>query len=155
MPLNSTSWTESSVYLNLESRDSIRNLCYGFRENSVHIHLKPPCEVTPLKISVWKDKLKFCNDPKASWALDGIQFGFKVAFSSGMLKSAEENMSSALSDPSVVDDYIKKELDRGSIAGPFSDDPINGLHFNPFGLIPKSAQGEWRMITEFRLRSYS
>ena len=104
--------------------------------------------MTPLKISVWIEKSKFCNDPRASWVLDGIQFGFKVGFSSGMLKSAEENMSSASSNPSVVDDYLKKQSDHGSIAGPFSDNPINGLHFNRSGLIPKPVQGEWRMITD-------
>ena len=51
-------------------------------------------------------------------------------------------MSSALSNPSAVDKYFKKELDQGSNIGPFSDDPINGLHSNRFGLVPYPVQGE-------------
>ena len=70
--------------------------------------------------------MKFYFHPSATRVLDGIRFDLKVAFSSGMLNSAEE-MSSAFSNPSVVDTYFKKELDSGSNTGPFSDDPINGL----------------------------
>ena len=46
------------------------------------------------------------------------------------------NMSSAFSNPIVVDKYFKKELDRGSNTEPFSDDPINGPHSSRFGLVP-------------------
>ena len=57
-------------------------------------------------------------------------------------------MSSAFSNLSVVDEYFKKELDRGSNTGPFSDDPINRLYSNRFGLIPNLVKGEWRMIID-------
>ena len=57
-------------------------------------------------------------------------------------------MSSAFSNPSVVDEYFKKELDRGSNTGPCSDDPINGPYSNRFGLITNLVKGEWRMIID-------
>ena len=52
-------------------------------------------------------------------------------------------------DPEVVDEYLLKELNRGSIAGPFLSEPVEELHFNRFGLIPKQLPGEWRMIIDF------
>ena len=79
--------------------------------------------------------------------MDGIRFGFKVGFSSGMLNSAEE-MSSAFSNLSVVDKYFKKELDRGSNTGTFSDYLINGLYSNRFGLVPYPVWGEGRRIID-------
>ena len=134
--------------LNLETCVFFGSLCTGFGNNAVHVHLKSPCEVTPLKLAVRKDKLRLCSDPRASWVLDGLQFGFKVGFSTGALQSAKENMPSAVAHPEVVDKYLLKELNRGSIAGPFLWEPIRDLHVNRFGLIPKQRAGEWRMIID-------
>ena len=65
-----------------------------------------------------------------------------------MLNSAEE-MSSAFSNPSVVDKYFKKGSDRGPNTRLFSEDPFNGLYYNRFGLVPYPVWGEGRMITDF------
>ena len=64
-----------------------------------------------------------------------------------MLNSSEE-MSSVFSNPSVVDTYFKKELDGGLNTGPFSDNPINGLYSNCFGLVPYPVRDEGRMIID-------
>ena len=66
----------------------------------------------------------------------------------GNLISGSQNMPSALSNSEVVDNYILKELKRGSIAGPFSCQPIPDLHFNRFGLIPKQSPNDWRIIID-------
>ena len=54
------------------------------------------------------------------------------------MTSATQNMHSACSHTEIVDDYLLKELKRGSIAGPFNALPSPSLHINRFGLIPKS-----------------
>ena len=64
-----------------------------------------------------------------------------------MLNSAEE-MSSAFSNPSVVDKHFKKGLDSGSNTGPFSDDPFYGLYSNCFSLVPYPVPDEGRMIID-------
>ncbi len=65
-------------------------------------------------------------------------------------------MRSAHDNPSVVDNYIEKELVRGSLAGPFPEDFVKGLHFNRFGLIPKPIPGQWRMIVDLSFpKNYS
>ena len=124
------------------------NLCSTFGPDNLHVHLKSPDEVTPLSIDVWVDKLRYCSDPRADWVIDGLKNGFKVGHTGGNLISASQNMPWALSNSEVVDNYILKELKRGSIAEPFSCQPIPDLHFNRFGLIPKQSPNDWRMIID-------
>ena len=57
-------------------------------------------------------------------------------------------MHSACSHPKIVDDYLLKELKRGSIAGPFKALPSPSPHINRLGLIPKSVTNQWRMIID-------
>ena len=61
-------------------------------------------------------------------------------------------MSSVFSNPSVLDKYFKKELDRGPNTGLFSEDPFNGLSCNCFGLVPYPVWGEERLIIDFVFR---
>ena len=99
---------ESSLY----SCDWFGNLCSTFGPDSLHVHLKPPGEVTPLNIDVWVDALLYYSDPRAYWVIDGLKNGFKVGYTGGNLISASQNMPSALSHAEVVDNHILKELKR-------------------------------------------
>ena len=64
------------------------------------------------------------------------------------MTSATQNMHSACSHLKIVDDYLLKELKRGSIAGPFNALPSPSLHINRFGLTPRSEPNQWRMIID-------
>ena len=56
-------------------------------------------------------------------------------------------MSSASLQPSVIDDYLHRELAKGRIAGPFSSPQLPHLHISRFGVITKKHQpGKWRLI---------
>ena len=56
-------------------------------------------------------------------------------------------MSSASLQPSVIDDYLHRELAKGHIAGPFSSPLLPHLHISRFGVITKKHQpGKWRLI---------
>ena len=58
-------------------------------------------------------------------------------------------MPSASLQPSVIDQYLRTELDKGRIAGPFLKSPIPHLHISRFGVIPKKHQpGKWRLILD-------
>ena len=46
--------------------------------------------VTPLKYPAWQARLKFCDDPKAEWVLDGIKNGFRVGYTGDQLISTFE-----------------------------------------------------------------
>ena len=51
-------------------------------------------KVMPLKLAVCIVKLRHRNDPRASWVLVVLQFGFIVDFSTGALHSSKENLPS-------------------------------------------------------------
>ena len=56
-------------------------------------------------------------------------------------------MSSASLQPSVIDDYLHRELAKGRIAGPVSSPLLPHLHISRFGVIPKRHQpGKWCLI---------
>ena len=57
------------------------DLCSIVSLDGIHVYLKPPFEITPLKFLAWYGKLLFCNDPRANWILDGMTNSFKVGFS--------------------------------------------------------------------------
>ena len=129
------------VYCSLYSK-----ICCDLTFSSKHVHLSPPYVVTPLIYPAWQARLEFCDDPKAEWVLDGIRNGFRVGYMGGHLISTVENMPYACAHDHIVVEYLAKELKRGSIAGLFSAPPVHELHFNRFGLVPKSEPGQWRMI---------
>ena len=48
-----------------------------------------------------------------------------------------------------VDEYIKAELSKGRLLGPFTPDLHPSLHISRFGVIPKGHNtGKWRLITD-------
>ena len=51
-------------------------------------------------------------------------------------------MGSVQECPQVVDDYVQKECQRGSVLGPLSGVPEAEVHISRFGIIPKSGQPE-------------
>ena len=82
------------------------------------------------------------------WLLNGLIFGFKLEIQCAVVVSAESNCRSARVHGDIIDNYLKEEIDMGSIAGPFANPPIHDLHINRFGVIPKSTRGKWRLITD-------
>ena len=81
--------------------------------------------------------------------LTGLRCGFHLGFNSSIvsLKSASQNMSSALLQPAVIDKYLLDEMKKERIAGPFSTPPLPHLHTSRFGVIPKKDQpGKWHLI---------
>ena len=91
----------------------------------------------------------YADQSLLTYVLDGLQNGFHVGFNTASvsLKSVAQNMSSASLQPSVIDDYLHRELAKGRIAGPFSSPLLPHLHISRFGVIPKRHQpGKWRLI---------
>ena len=59
-------------------------------------------------------------------------------------------MPSATQHPTVVTNYLREELSRGRMLGPFpSLHGLPPLHINRYGVIPKGHDtGKWRLITD-------
>ena len=63
--------------------------------------------------------------------ISGLSNGFHLSFNplAVSLKSASQNMPSASLQPSVIDQYLHTELEKGHVAGPFSTAPIPNLSY--------------------------
>jgi len=100
---------------------------------------------TPLAVEAWAKALSRHSDRAfARYICTGLKFGFRIGFSGGtLLHSATENMRSTHEHPSVVSDYLQKELALGRMLGPFNDaSHLPPLQINRFGVIPKGHTGD-------------
>ena len=85
------------------------------------------------------------------YVLSGIRDGFRVGFdySKYTCVSAKANLRSAGENRQVVEDYLKEECAQGRIIRMGMPEAVEGLHFSPFGVIPKGHQtGKWRLIVD-------
>ena len=106
---------------------------------------------TPLQVQSWRLHLQAHPDQElAQYFLTGLEVGFRIGLTSqAPLHSANENMSSALAHPSVVDDYLQAELNCKRITGPFLPFQCQGVHISRFGVIPKGYQpNKWWHIVD-------
>lgn len=107
---------------------------------------------TPLLPSAWKKAL--ANHPDTAFAdhvLQGIRHGFWIGFDycHYTCTSSQSNMLSTLDNPSVVDEYLQKELSEGNIAELGDPACVLGLQVSPFGVIPKRhSSNKWPLIVD-------
>ena len=84
--------------------------------------------------------------------ISGLSNGFHLGFNPLAVpsKSASQNMPLASVHPSVIDQYLRTELEKCRVAGPFSIAPIPNLHISRFRIVTKKYQpGKWRLIPDF------
>lgn len=114
--------------------------------------LVPPSRVTPIDAEELRHELcSYPDQTQVEYVISGLTNGFQLGFDprAVSLKSENKNMPSASLQPSVIDQYLLTELDKGRVAGPFAIAPIPNLHVSRFGIIPKKYQpGKWRLILD-------
>lgn len=114
--------------------------------------LVPPSRVTPIDAEKLQHELgSYPDQTQVDYVISGLTNGFHLGFDplAVSLKSENKNMPSASLQPSVIDQYLLTELDKGRVAGPFAIAPIPNLHVSRFGIIPKKYQpGKWRLILD-------
>ena len=84
-------------------------------------------------------------------ALTGIPQGFQLGFNTTLssLKPACKNLDSALQHPSVVDEYITKEITQHTVISPLPKTTVTMAHFSHFGVIPKChTPNKWQLIID-------
>ncbi len=104
--------------------------------------------ISPLNFYMWFMFLCSSGYADADWVLNGIRHGFSLGLVEGPLKSALRNCSSAYDQPDLIDSYLDEEIRFGAIAGPFLVPPLDNLHINRFGVIPKSTSVKFRLIRD-------
>ena len=107
---------------------------------------------TPLVYQEWVSLLSSHPDVEfSSYVLTGLAQGFHIGCNRAKVQcvQAKNNMQSALLHPSVVEDYLQKEVALGRVIGPFSLSRVPNLQISHFGVIPKNHQpGKWRLIVD-------
>ena len=104
--------------------------------------------MTPLHIVTWFTLLSHSLINDAEWVIEGLRNGFFLGIQASHTRSAKRNCRSAYEHPFVINNYLQEELSAGTMAGPFSTLPLQDLHINRFGVIPKSTPGKFRLITD-------
>ena len=107
---------------------------------------------TPLVLREWREWLGQHPDRAyAEYLLQGLEEGFCIGFKHGECAStsAKSNMQSAMVNPTVVDEYLEKEVGLGRVIGPLKPEEYPTVHISRFGVIPKNHQpGKWRLIVD-------
>ena len=108
---------------------------------------------SPLRVGEWRALLSSHPDEEfREYLLCGMVEGFRIGFDyTKECKSAKRNMLSAMQNPSVVGEYLAKEVALGRIVGPLEPGTLNirSVQVNRFGVIPKPHQpGRWRLIVD-------
>lgn len=109
-------------------------------ENKIN---RVPTPIRPLQLKDW---LSGYSAEETNFLVEGFSNGFLVPYHGPSLDRVTTNHSSALNNPTAVDQKIQKELSLGRIAGPFQDVPLPGLVISPIGLVPKKDPGSFRLI---------
>eukprot|EP00731_Ephydatia_muelleri_P001265 Em0001g1265a len=94
---------------------------------------------SPLRVAAWAEELKMFPDREfVNFLIDGITVGFRIGYKrkGDTLVSATRNMLSAEVNPSVISEYLDKELRLGRVVGPLPGD--TAVHVSRFGVVPKS-----------------
>lgn len=103
---------------------------------------------TPVKPKVLSLLLQGYDKKLTDILVSGFTEGFHIPSSipTDPPKHDYENHRSVRENLDIVQQKLKKEKDKHRIAGPFACDPLPNMVYSPLGLIPKKAQGEFRLI---------
>ena len=107
--------------------------------------------VTPLRLSEWEKVLAPHPDQEFKrFICSGIRDGFRIGFDyrNARCKRGPGNMKSVQEHEEVVEQYIGSECDARRLLGPLEKSSYPQIHVSPFGVIPKSEPGKWRLILD-------
>lgn len=79
--------------------------------------------------------------------INGFTHGFRLVCTSAPSSCVPQNHKSTLDHPDIIEDYIQTRLNKGRIAGPFSNKPFEQFVVSPLGLVNcKGSTGKFRVI---------
>ena len=105
--------------------------------------------MTPYKIAEWERGLASHPDQEfARYVSSGIQEGFSIGYDycQHCSRSSKRNMKSALEQ--VVESYLGAECEAKRLVSPLKSGEFPQVQTSPFGVIPKSEPGKWRLIVD-------
>lgn len=176
--VRSTSYVPRTATANTSSLNEKRQLCNHFNDGKcnrqqcrfLHIckfcggaHARIVCPVyksvnkksnhylsTPVNIS--RMEFELANHPDAeftNYLLSGLKNGFNPGVECPLSQNTIcNNLQSALIEPEVVTNLIKKEVESGFMIGPFENPPFNLFRISPIGVATRKFSGKKRLIID-------
>lgn len=103
--------------------------------------------ITPIKVNNLESLLANIHHADSSFLVEGFRNGFSIPSKLDLPPISDiKNHSSSLSNPSIVSAKILQEVKLNRVSGPFDNPPLNNLILSPLGLVPKKAEGQFRLI---------
>ena len=105
---------------------------------------------SPLKADAWGKAL--AGHPHPEWVaalLTGMRQGFRIGMQeTPACRASSHNTPSAQEHRVVVDQYIRAQLEKGYMAGPFSHSECAQVITSSVAVVPKKTAGKWRVIVD-------
>ena len=122
--------------------------CSGSEGEEVPPSLRSKPVSSPFILEAWRRALR--SHPAQDFVrglLKGVKFGFRIGLRSPPLShQVSSNCPSAQEHSTVIGDYIRSQVERGFIAGPFPPQACTGIVCSRMAVIPKKMPGKWRVI---------
>ena len=97
---------------------------------------------TPFDFEFWEQNLRDHPDPHfVTSVLDGIQHGVKIGYQGPQMSVESDNWPSSTQHADEVSSIIRKNVELGRVAGPFSSPPFADFRCSPLGAVPKKSGG--------------
>ncbi|RXN20392.1 poly [Labeo rohita] len=105
---------------------------------------------TPVNISHLAIELALHPDKEfTNYLLSGLRHGFNPGVECVLSQNKIcNNLQSALAEPDVVNDLIKKEVNSGFMIGPFDNPPFEVFRISPVGVATRKFSGKKRLIID-------
>ena len=108
--------------------------------------------VSLLEVIAWLWKLEtHAEQSFDNYILDGLTDGFRIIFAYGYAKckSAKRNIQSATANSSVVDSYLRAEVEASRVFG-LMNPGVSTVPVSTIGLVlEKHQRGRWRLMADF------
>ena len=107
--------------------------------------------MTPYKIAEWERGLASHPDQEfVRYVCSEICEGFCIGYDyhQHRSRSSKRKMKSALEHREVVETYLGAECEAKRLVGPLTRENFLQVHTSPFGVIPNSEPGKWRLIVD-------
>ena len=101
-----------------------------------------------IRVDTFMKYLEGYDDVKKRFLYLGLTNGFKLHYRGPIVSRSVANHKSLQEKADIFKDKIKKELEKGFTAGPFSSPPFDPFITSPVGLIPKKEAGKYRLILD-------
>lgn len=102
---------------------------------------------TPVKIDLILAFLDTYDENETGFLRDGFKKGFRIKYRGKCKSKIHTNHKSAMQNPKAIKEYLEKNVAMNRIAGPYDTPPYDEFMCNPMAAVPKTTEGEMRILT--------